>query len=149
MIIIFVFVLLVFSLILLLAKDSFLGALFFLLLVVALIVFNISLCNAEQSNITNLYAGYNDSNISGTFFLGSGSIDNKEVVYYWVDNNGVKSKHSHDMAISTFVEDNGNYMVEKSLVCPSQVSWLFLPGGISSVEFHVPEHSIATMYQYK
>jgi uncharacterized membrane protein len=106
-------------------------------------------CTIDHAIITELYAGYNNSEIEGHFFLGSGSVNEKEMVYYWANNDGIKSKHSQEMSMSVFIEDGKNIMVEKYHVCPDKLQWLFINPGLYQIEFHVPENSIVQMYQYQ
>ena len=83
--------------------------------------------------------------------MGTGHIEEIDVVYYWVNNSGVKSKHSQRMDQSVFIEDGKNIMVEKITgVCPKNIQWLFdgMPH-LSEFEFHVPENSIAQMYKFQ
>ena len=133
------------------------GTLLFLIVGVISPVF--CLANMEQIK-TPLYAGFNDNVNTGTFFLGSGSINSRDVVFFWINNDGVKRKEQRLMANSTFIEDGGNYMLEDAGKCPAWVTKLY--GNIRgmengyyinhadmNVEFHVPENSIITMYQFK
>jgi hypothetical protein len=110
---------------------------------------NMNTCTIEQPITTTLYAGYNDSEINGSFFLGTGHIDEQEMVYYWIDENGVKSKHDQPMSMSVFIEDGKNIMVEKYEICPNNLQWLFIDPGLYQIEFHVPKNSIVQMYKYQ
>jgi len=110
---------------------------------------NLNVCDIENSSITELYSGYNSNDIGGHFFLGSGTVNEKDMVYYWINNNGILSKHQRGMDESVFIEDGKNIMVEKSLLCPNNLQWLFIEPGLYQVEFHVPEGSVAQMYQYQ
>ena len=76
-------------------------------------VLNDSVCSIETSRTTNLYAGHNDSEIQGSFMLGSGTIEKIDYVYYWVDNGGIKSKHKVTMSSSVFIEDGKNIIISK------------------------------------
>jgi hypothetical protein len=109
---------------------------------------NQNVCNIPKIITTSLYAGYNNNEINGQFFLGSGSVNEKDMVYYWINDNDVKSKHSKTMDESVFIEDGKNVMVEKFNTCPSNLSWLLFDNNLKKIEFHVPENSIVQMYQY-
>ncbi|MDD5169015.1 MAG: hypothetical protein PHN75_09370 [Syntrophales bacterium] len=115
-------------------------------------LWNLRTCDVLQSVATPLYAGYNDSEISGRYFLSSGTVNDVAMVYYWVDNNGVKSRYSQKMDQSVFIEDGKNEMIEIYKMCPKKWRWFFLPLNElpqrKRFEFHVPEHSIPQMYQY-
>ena len=111
---------------------------------------NSKVCDVPSKIVTPLYAGYNNSELHGDFFLGSGSVDDVDMVYYWVNNNGVKSKHSKKMSDSVFIEDGKNLMVETYESCPKNLNWLFIDvGKTGKTEFHVPENSIMQMYKYQ
>lgn len=120
-----------------------------IIIVLGTIWLNVSMCSKGESiERIDLYAGYNDNEISGRFFLLGGHIDERDVVYYWVDNNGVKSKHSQPMYKSVFIEDGGEYLLLKKDACPEAWWWLFICGD-TIAEFHVPENSIRQLYQYQ
>lgn len=125
---------------------------FILLIIISVISFpiiNNTVCSTQYEDITKLYAGYNGLETNGSFFLGSGSIEEVDMVYYWVDNDGIKSKHSERMGNSVFIEDGKNIMAKKYNGCPSGWNWFFIESSFGKVEFHVPEGSIAQMYGYK
>lgn len=118
-------------------------------LIYGTVILNKSSCNVEVVEKVEIFAGYNDSSMNGRFFLGSGSVDEKDVVYYWANNNGVKTKHSQPMDKSVFIEDGGGYVLLKSQTCKEGWDWFFLCDGFYQAEFHVPEGSIVQMYQYR
>jgi hypothetical protein len=120
-----------------------------LAIVLALMFFNENMCDKfETVERINIYAGYNDSEINGHFFLASGRIDEADVVYYWINNSGVKSKHSQPMDRSVFIEDGGEYLLIKRNACHEGWRWFFVCTDVIA-EFHVPENSIRKMYQYQ
>ena len=122
---------------------------FMVLAIVGLIKANNDVCSILETQTTPLYAGHNASEISGSFMLGSGTIEEVDYVYYWVDSGGIKSKHKRRMNNSVFIEDGKNVMLQKANVCPENLKWLFIENGHYKIEFHVPEGSISQMYQYK
>jgi len=105
-------------------------------------------CNKILTITTSLYGGYNNNELSGYFFLGSGSIQETDVVYYWINDDGVKSKHSQRMDKSVFIEDGKNIMIQKIKGCDAPSSWWAPYEKVLQYEFHVPENSIVQMYQY-
>jgi hypothetical protein len=128
------------------------GMLVLVIMVVGLTMIQLAQCDTPNFTKTNLYAGYNGLNTFGRFFLGSEEISENDVVYYWINQDGVKSKHNQPMSDSIFIEDGGNYMIEKSYSCPKDMGWFFINPNTykeSSFEFHVPENSIVSMYEYK
>jgi hypothetical protein len=138
-------------------SDDILGFTVFCLLALltpAIIIFggvwlNNDMCTkVEIVERIEIYAGYNDNEIRGRLFLLSGHIDEKDVVYYWVDDNGVKPKHSQPMDNSVFIEDGGEYLLLRHRTCPENLRWLFVCDAVT-IEFHVPENSIRQMYQYQ
>jgi len=105
-----------------------------------------------------LYAGYNNNVTSGNFFLGSGSINSTDMVFFWINEDGVKHKESRLMKHSSFIEDGGNYLMQSAAKCPSWADFMngkmhikngYLIEVDMKSEFHVPENSIITMYQFK
>jgi len=114
-----------------------------------LIFLNWHMCSKDEIvERIDIYAGYNENEISGSWFLLGGWIDEEDVVYYWVDDNGVKSKHNQPMDDSVFIEDGGEYLLLRQKTCPENLRWLFICGEVAA-EFHVPENSIRQMYQYQ
>lgn len=116
------------------------------------LVVNLIVCSVDKEIIIPLYAGYNSSTIQGEFFLGSGNINGVDMVYYWVDDNGVLTKHSVPMSDSSFIEDGKNVLIQKCHnVCPSNLYWLFLSSVSDEVklEFHIPKGSIIQMYNFQ
>ena len=59
----------------------------------------------------NLYAGNNDFQLSGEWSIFGGRVDTEDVVFYWVNENGVLSKHNAPMSQSTFIEDGKNQLL--------------------------------------
>lgn len=106
-------------------------------------------CNIEEIEKISIYSSYNATSTEGGFVLGSGSVDEKEIVFYWVNNNGVKSKQHQLMSQSIFIEDGNRYVLLKSRVCKENMKWFYICEGFYQAEFHVPEGSIAKMYDYK
>ncbi len=152
MIILIVFVLVLIIVAYCYASESclmfFLGAVLILGLIAGSVSLNDSVCDIPAEEVTPLYAGYNDSEINGTFFLGTGAVDEKEMVYYWVDDNGIKFKQSLLMDKSVFIEDGQNVLIKRYYDCPEKWSWLLTEINYGSYEFHVPENSIGQMFQY-
>lgn len=105
-------------------------------------------CTVQEVVITPLYAGYNQGEINGSFFLGSGRVDEVDTVFYWVNDGGILTKHSVFMRDSKFIEDGKNILESTYYVCPK------LGIGVDRVVpesflFHVPQNSIVNMYQFK
>jgi len=118
------------------------------LLIAGEITLGVISCDTYSENNIPLYAGYNNSEINAHFFLGSGSINDTDMVYFWIDQNGVKSKHEARMSDSVFIEDGKNTLVLKETDCKDNLHWLFICDETFEYEFHVPENSIVQMYQY-
>ncbi len=102
----------------------------------------------ETEERINLYSSHNANDISGAWILLGGRIEEKDVVYYWADNNGVLSKHHQPMDKSIFIEDGGEYLILKYRQGPENLWWLFVSDGLQSAEFHVPEGSVAQIYGF-
>lgn len=118
-------------------------------IVIGMLALNYHMCAKDEIvERIDIYAGYNDSEISGRWFLLSGRVDEEDVVYYWVNDSGVKSKHSQFMDDSVFIEDGGEYLLLRREACPEGWRWLFYCDDVTA-EFHVPENSIIQMYRYQ
>jgi len=125
------------------------GALFIACLLFCLYIG--SNCNVVAEQTIPLYAGFNSQTTSGNFILGSGTIEEVDMVYYWIDENGIKSKHHVPMRLSVFIEDGKNTLVKRYATCKKGFEWA-IPYNLDSViefEFHVPENAIMQMYQFK
>ena len=129
-------------------------------ILISLVLVLLSLFGLRQANYhieqysynIDIYSGYNDFQTNGQFFLGSGTINEKDYVYFWVeDKGGVLRKFSYCMNISSFVEDGGNYVIVTESRCDPE--WKWLCGGygeiLKSAEFHIPEGSIYNMYRFQ
>ena len=76
-----------------------------------------------------------------------GQIETNNVVYYWVKQENVLSRHNAPMDKSIFIEDGKNYVIVKQKVCNPE--WLFISSDEKAYEFHVPEGSVNNMYIFK
>ena len=117
------------------------------IVVVGSIFLNISV-QIETEERINLYSSHNSNEIFGNWSILGGQIEEKDVVYYWVDDDGVLSKHYELMNKSTFIEDGGEYLLLIKREPPENLKWLFVPDGLQKAEFHVPEGSVARMYSF-
>lgn len=156
-----IFVFLFFIIIVLLEQfdiymNEFFSLLFFVIYVCVSVYgiwsLNFKYCQVLETERIDLYAGYNSNEISGSFFLLAGSISDEDTVYYWINENGFKTKHEVSMKNSAFIEDGGEYLIKNKYVCQDNINWLFimpLADPDYKYEFHVPEGSILTMYGYR
>jgi len=103
----------------------------------------------DDSYTVDLYSGTNDKVISGHFALGSGSIDTIDQVEYWIKNGEVLRKYTAPMGQSSFIEDGKNFVKYEKKKC--SLDWLVPMGSgrIQSFIFHVPEDSVARMYEFQ
>ena len=96
----------------------------------------------------NLYAGSNDSELNGQWSIFGGNIETEDVVYYWINENGVKTRHDVPMSQASFIEDGQNKLLIFYPMC-----WEFPEHEIYSshikYEFHVPQDSVANMYRFQ
>ena len=98
-----------------------------------------------------LYSEYNDSEIGGTFLLGSGSIDQVDRVYFWTKRGNILRKNNVLMDKSVFIEDGETYMNTYYLKTVDTF-WCkpnFYENQVAGYEFHVPEGSVTNMYQFR
>lgn len=113
---------------------------------------NFQYCDVLKTERIDLYSGFNDNKMSGSYFLIAGSISENDTVYYWINEDGLKTKHEVPMRDSSFIEDGGEYLLKHRLTCRDNLIWLFLiplNDPPYRYEFHVPEGSILNMYNYK
>ena len=113
-------------------------------MLVAYVVVRDRNCSVEKYESVPLYSGSNGLEIHGSFR----SINEVDTVYYWVDNNGIKAKHSVPMSESVFIEDGNRELIIRYYDCNSYFWW----GEARDVylyEFHVPEGSVSNIYFYE
>jgi hypothetical protein len=109
---------------------------------------NESQCGIDASYSVPLYSGHNANKLHGSFFLMGGQIDEVDTVYYWVQSGNTLRKYSNPMWSSSFIEDGENYLLIKQTKCTS--NWFFdNSGNPTTYEFHVPEGSVANMYNFQ
>jgi hypothetical protein len=103
-------------------------------------------CSMNKVEQFDLYSGFNSSQVSASFFLGTGRIDTTEYVFYWKNIDGVKTRHQYPMESSQFIEDGNTYVEVYRMTCPKNLNWL-LAGSTEYYEFHIPENSIYTLFE--
>jgi hypothetical protein len=104
-------------------------------------------CTDTSYNVP-IYSGSNGKVISGHFFLGSGDIETQDLVEYWVKNGVQLKKYSAPMSESVFIEDGENFIRYTKQDC--SLAWLApVNESITQFTFHVPEDSVAQMYEFK
>lgn len=98
-----------------------------------------------ESRKTPIAALGDGSSISGRFYLGSGTIDEKMVFNYYADNGGSYSLMQAGAEISSIVEDDGKYVETSVKVTPSRW-YTFGMETVTHVTFHVPKNSVKNNY---
>ena len=99
----------------------------------------------SQIEEVQLYSGNNDFQLSGNWSIFGGMVDEKDVVFYWTNNNGVLTKQSVGMLNSSFIEDGENKLIIYDSYCNKYPK--IYTG--EKYEFHVPENSVMQLYEYK
>ena len=108
-------------------------------------------CNEVSTDTIKFYSGYTLENISGRFFILSGSITSDNYVYYWKEYpDGKKVQEKQPMDSSFFYEEDrkDGTMTVHNYYC-GWSDWGFTGRGGSTYEFHVPYGSIYTGYTIK
>lgn len=104
--------------------------------------------DAEDNSYT-IRALANNSGIEGSFFLGSGYIEGKQVFNYITeDGNGAIRLQSMDAAQATIFEDTNNAhlrVIKTVRSIPSVVPWDI--GSTMHYDFHIPKGSIIQNYK--
>lgn len=120
----------------------------------------IKTCQVSYQDTIPLYSGYTSPAISGHFFLGGGTISDKDVVYYWaVQPDGSYVQRHADVSQSKFFEENrqDGVLTIDHFECTGNNWGMTTFLGLFSVitphdplyEFHVPVGSIFMGYQIK
>lgn len=102
-------------------------------------------CEPTISVISDLYSGNNQITSRGTFFLGSGRIEETDYVFYWEKVDGMLKKKQVPMEQSVFIEDGNSYLKTIKSACNAN---FFIPGE-PIYEFHVPQGSVTNIYLFQ
>jgi hypothetical protein len=98
----------------------------------------------------NIYAGHNSLETQGQFFLLTGYANDVDTVYYWVkDDSGTLRKYNISMSKSVFIEDGGQYVVFRGIKCDNYPLFCLIENVVEEAEFHVPEGSVISIFQYQ
>jgi hypothetical protein len=112
-------------------------------MVVALFV-GIAAPHHPQVDRQDLVALRDGTSVQGSFFLGSGQIDQQPVFYYYrKEGTGFKFDHQDADASTVFEDSQQPYMLIRTSVCNDR-SWVWTActKGSPSYEFHVPAGSV-------
>jgi hypothetical protein len=117
------------------------------ILLIISIVLNTNHCSIIEKTKISLYSGNNGNEVSGSFFLGSGTVKETDYVYYWTkDESNILEKNKIQMDNSKFIEDGNQYLEVISERCTSN---FYLDATSNKYLFHVPENSVAQMYIFR
>lgn len=83
---------------------------------------------------------------SGSFFLGSGSIDEEPVFWYYENNSGVLSLHHVGANVASLVEADGPPRLEV-LEKKSDNTWFQFHSGSKHYRFYVPPGSVVNNFR--
>ena len=108
---------------------------------------------ASEYNV-KLYSGFNEMQLEGHIFLLSGTMNERDVVKYWVkDSDGMLKKYWNYMSSSSFYEEDriDGYLITKTYSCQKN-KWFFcwpLATEHKKYEFHIPYGSIYNEFSFQ
>lgn len=105
---------------------------------------------AEVRTVEKLVAFQDNSNISGDFFLGIGSIDGAPAYHYIykLENGGYKEKSIKTSDITVFQDNSEPRIIMYESKFKNDIwLWFAIPVGTFGAEIHAPQNSIINEYR--
>ena len=107
--------------------------------------------NPKLISSVELYAGYNNPQINGNFYLLSGTIEEEEYIFYWKkESDGAITRHKEPFWENTrFFEKDIDYGVKNVYEIPCVSSNWLICEKVQTVEYIVPTGSIVSGYTFE